>query len=861
MSGGIAAAEGISFRKRAEKVAEAIGVASVHCVGDDVERYVDFLLGKSTVFPVEDARPVDAWLHAKTLSTPADIDAFAVAPEGERPARLVVVATFGPGLVALLSSCGTTVRERIENALIAAGWRKHPASCYFADYETVGNEDGELIAVFEPVSDVSSRKYPMGTLLGERDLHMDMLREAGVRSDAHVVRYEWAASLIRPGDRVLDAACGMGYGAHVLAMRSSASAVLGLDGSLFAVEYARCNYGSARVAFEAGDLPSALRRHEDGSFDCIVSFETLEHVSEPEALLAEFHRLLVPGGRILVSVPNDWADESGEDPNPHHLHVYTWDKLREQVSERFIPEKAIQQIASGCKSGTPRVWREAPRKFAQASMAEAPRCDAEWWLMSAVKSPLSERPAIFRDASQAEFEGATSLVDFAGSYANPWLLRSMIEIPYRLQAPDALLHLALAVQKDTSRDTPDYGGALAVEGYRLLEDKGGRSSMADWLSRCDIYLDGGSVDPHRVRWSISLLFLCGAMRARIGDFTGAEAAYARCFASDFLRVTPTLGTKIVESAFRAGLIAYSQGRQAAALDAWAAGLRAADDCMKQDIMEFLGNRASPYEFAMNDLIEIVDGATRCASAIKLASGDRCAAGMLLAGLPRRSLRAAIARLSDDLLSAHEKAAGLEGIVRAKNQELDSARSEADAFRHLAEFRLSHIREIERAFSALESVSIRRLGEIERLSAELDSVRMVSLERMEEARMLDAALGEARSLAEQRGRAFAETDRALGEAQALVEERGRAFAETDRALGEAQALAESRGRALAETERALAEARASLQHQAAETARLNGLVSELDAHAARLSKQLHDISATLFYRLGRALRLLPQHGSE
>lgn len=840
MSDESSALQAVAFRKRAEKVAEAVGVASVRCIDSDAERYLDFLLEKSTVFPVGDGGRADAWLHAKALSVASDIEGLAVEASGELPARLVLVATFGSEVVGQLSSEGTTVRGRIESTLIGLGWRKHPASCYFADFETIGDEDGELIAVFEPVEPRSRERFPLERLLRERDLHMDMLREAGIRSDAHIVRYEWAASLIRPGDRVLDAACGMGYGAHVLAMRSCASEVVGVDGSEFAVEYARCNYGSGRVAFEVGELPSALGGYQSGSFDCILSFETLEHVPDPEALLGEFERLLVPGGRILVSVPNDWADESGEDPNPHHLHVYTWDTLHAQMSGRFIPEKAVRQVASGCKSGTPRVWREAPRTFAHASLAEAAGQDAEWWLMSALKSPLSDGPSEFRDGAHADFEGGTALVDFAGFYANPWLLRSMIEIPYRLQDSDALLQLALDVQETSGEDGPDYGGALAVEGYRLLEGRGDRSSQREWLSRCESYLDRTPVNPHHIRWSISLRFLGGAMRARMGDWAGAEAAYSRCFASEYLHVTPTLGTKIVESAFRAGLIAYSQGRKDVAIQSWWAGLRAADDCMKQDLMEFVGSRVAPYEFAMNDLIEIVDGAIRCASAIRLAGTPRISAGILLAGLPRRSMRTAIARLSEDLSAAHEKASGLESIIRVKNRQIDSCREEIEVLTGLSESRSAYIDEIERAFSALESVSIRRLHEIESLSAELDTVRAVSIARMEEAQKLDAA---------------------LGEAQVLAEERGRAFAETDRALGETQQLAEARGRALEESERALAEAHERLRHETAEVARLNALVSDMELRTVRLSQRLRDISVSWFYRLGRVLRLLPPCDSE
>ncbi|VFT12047.1 Uncharacterised protein [Pseudomonas aeruginosa] len=57
---------------------------------------------------------------------------------------------------------------------------------------------------------------------------MDMLREVGERSDAHVARYLWAEKYVRQGDRVLDAACGLGYGSYALAELSKASKITGV---------------------------------------------------------------------------------------------------------------------------------------------------------------------------------------------------------------------------------------------------------------------------------------------------------------------------------------------------------------------------------------------------------------------------------------------------------------------------------------------------------------------------------------------------------------------------------------------------------------------------------------------------------
>jgi methylase of polypeptide subunit release factors len=67
---------------------------------------------------------------------------------------------------------------------------------------------------------------------------MDMLREPGRRADAHIARYVLAASLVRYGDVVLDAACGLGYGSAILASAAPSVRVIGVDNSEYAVNYA-----------------------------------------------------------------------------------------------------------------------------------------------------------------------------------------------------------------------------------------------------------------------------------------------------------------------------------------------------------------------------------------------------------------------------------------------------------------------------------------------------------------------------------------------------------------------------------------------------------------------------------------------
>ncbi|QWA09344.1 class I SAM-dependent methyltransferase [Sodalis ligni] len=196
--------------------------------------------------------------------------------------------------------------------LFAAGFRKHPSYYLINNYEALAREGEEVTILLECISPEALVHYPLDALKEERDLHMDMTREAGERSDAHIARYQWAASFVRPGDTVLDAACGLGYGSYLIQCGTMAVKTLGIDGSDYAIDYSKRNFSTMvnGLDFTAGMLPDALGNISDHSVDVVISFETLEHVPDPEAVLAEFYRILTPAGRIIVSVPNDWSDES-----------------------------------------------------------------------------------------------------------------------------------------------------------------------------------------------------------------------------------------------------------------------------------------------------------------------------------------------------------------------------------------------------------------------------------------------------------------------------------------------------------------------------------------------------------------------
>lgn len=143
----------------------------------------------------------------------------------------------------------------------------------------------------------------------------------------HEGRYRWAAGAVQ-GKEVLDAGCGVGYGAAMLA-EAGAARIVGLDVSPEAIEDATVRAGSIGE-FVLGDLERLPFKPR--SFDVVVCFEAIEHVRRRELALDELRRVLRPGGVLIVSSPNRDVYLPG---NPHHVHEYTPSELHAALTKRF----------------------------------------------------------------------------------------------------------------------------------------------------------------------------------------------------------------------------------------------------------------------------------------------------------------------------------------------------------------------------------------------------------------------------------------------------------------------------------------------------------------------------------------------
>lgn len=147
----------------------------------------------------------------------------------------------------------------------------------------------------------------------------------------HLHRYFLARHLTRGVD-VLDIASGEGYGSSFLAQ--TAHSVIGVEIDRVAVEHARAAYVAQNLHFVQGSAQSIPL--PDQSIDCVVSFETIEHLHDQQQFLTEIRRVLRPGGKLIVSSPNcDVYSPTGAQPNPYHIRELTRNEFEKLLRANF----------------------------------------------------------------------------------------------------------------------------------------------------------------------------------------------------------------------------------------------------------------------------------------------------------------------------------------------------------------------------------------------------------------------------------------------------------------------------------------------------------------------------------------------
>ena len=150
---------------------------------------------------------------------------------------------------------------------------------------------------------------------------------SATEASIHLARYQLAAPYCI-GKRVLDIACGEGYGAKLLAAAGAAS-IDAVDASDEAVSAARDNFAAPNITYHVFDAGRISDLFAENTFDVVVSLETIEHLHNPEDFLRQLAIVAKENATIILTCPNDlWYYPEPDQGNAHHVRKYSFEEFK-----------------------------------------------------------------------------------------------------------------------------------------------------------------------------------------------------------------------------------------------------------------------------------------------------------------------------------------------------------------------------------------------------------------------------------------------------------------------------------------------------------------------------------------------------
>lgn len=151
----------------------------------------------------------------------------------------------------------------------------------------------------------------------------------------HIYRYEFAKQFAK--GRVLDIACGCGYGSEILLQGDhKIKEIVGIDICEDTIQYAQSNYNFPETSYYSEDALSEDLHEKYGTFDTIISFETIEHFSGDDIFINNLYKLLKPEGTLIISTP---FGRGKNQPCSSPFHVYQYNK--EEFLKILSPFKTV----------------------------------------------------------------------------------------------------------------------------------------------------------------------------------------------------------------------------------------------------------------------------------------------------------------------------------------------------------------------------------------------------------------------------------------------------------------------------------------------------------------------------------------
>jgi 2-polyprenyl-3-methyl-5-hydroxy-6-metoxy-1,4-benzoquinol methylase len=175
----------------------------------------------------------------------------------------------------------------------------------------------------------------------------------------HLERYKHALQFI--GNRkVLDIACGCGYGSYFLAKNGMPNHITGVDISEDSIRYANCRYNLPNIERIIGNAETF---EKPDYFDVVLSFETIEHLKDFESFLKGVRNSLVKGGKLLISTPIVPATHTSC-KNPYHVIEWNFKDFHKLLAKYFAIDHVFLQSI---------IFKEIPISFYRRALRKLKR--------------------------------------------------------------------------------------------------------------------------------------------------------------------------------------------------------------------------------------------------------------------------------------------------------------------------------------------------------------------------------------------------------------------------------------------------------------------------------------------------------
>lgn len=152
----------------------------------------------------------------------------------------------------------------------------------------------------------------------------------------HRFAYEYILPYINQGTKILDLGCGEGYGTYMLASKAKAF-FYALDVDEKTIIEAKQKYNGDNIEFKCYDGGS--NAFPDNTFDMIISFQVIEHVSNPEIFLKEICRMLKPNGKFFITTPQRTYRLADKQIPWNKYHITEYDYISLSLLAKNVYEK------------------------------------------------------------------------------------------------------------------------------------------------------------------------------------------------------------------------------------------------------------------------------------------------------------------------------------------------------------------------------------------------------------------------------------------------------------------------------------------------------------------------------------------